>query len=118
MSRAARVGDLLKEELSDLLLRNIRDPRIGFVTITEVRVSPDLRHARVYFVTHESGEAQQRALEGLESARGYLRGELGRRLRLRYVPDLNFTVDETLDHSFRIQEILKSLEIEVKLDEG
>lgn len=118
MSRAARVGDLLKEELSDLLLRNIRDPRIGFVTITEVRVSPDLRHARVYFVTHERGEAEQRTLEGLESARGYLRSELGRRLRLRYVPDLNFTVDETLDHSFRIQEILKSLETKVKPDEG
>jgi ribosome-binding factor A len=117
MSRAARVGDLLKEELSDLLLRNIKDPRIGFVTITEVRVSADLRHARVYFVTHERGEEQQRSLEGLESARGYLRGELGRRLSLRYVPDLSFTVDETLDHSFRIREILKSLETEVKLDE-
>ncbi|MFQ5801663.1 MAG: 30S ribosome-binding factor RbfA [Candidatus Methylomirabilales bacterium] len=118
MSRAARVGDLLKEELSNLLLRNIRDPRIGFLTITEVRVSADLRHARVYFVTHESGEEQQRALKGLESARGYLRGELGRRLRLRYVPDLSFTVDETLDHSLRIREILKTLETEVKLDEG
>lgn len=117
MSRAARVGDLLKEELCDLLLRNIKDPRIGFVTITEVRVSADLRHARVYFVTHESGEEQRRTLEGLESARGYLRGELGRRLSLRYVPDLSFTVDETLDHSFRIREILKSLETEVKLDE-
>lgn len=117
MSRAARVGDLLKEELSDLLLRNIKDPRVGFVTITEVRVSADLRHARVYFVTHDSGEEQRRTLEGLESARGYLRGELGRRLSLRYVPDLSFTVDETLDHSFRIREILKSLETEVKLDE-
>jgi ribosome-binding factor A len=119
MSRAARVGDLLKEELSDLLLRNIKDPRIGFVTITEVRVSADLRHARVYFVTHESGEEQRRTLEGLESARGHLRGELGRRRRLslRYVPDLSFTVDETLDHSFRIREILKSLETEVKPDE-
>ncbi|MCZ6479785.1 MAG: 30S ribosome-binding factor RbfA [candidate division NC10 bacterium] len=117
MSRAARVGDLLKEEISDLLLRNIRDPRIGFVTITEVHVSADLRHARVYFVTHEGGEEQQRTLEGLESARGYLRGELGRRLHLRYAPDLSFTVDETLDHSFKIREILKSLETEVKLDE-
>lgn len=107
----------MKEELSDLLLRNIKDPRIGFVTITEVRMSADLRHARVYFVTHEGGEEQRRTLEGLESARGYLRGELGRRLSLRYVPDLSFTVDETLDHSFRIREILKSLETEVKLDE-
>ncbi|MFQ5988993.1 MAG: 30S ribosome-binding factor RbfA [Candidatus Methylomirabilales bacterium] len=117
MSRTARVGDLLKEELSNLLLRNVRDPRIGFVTITEVRVSPDLRHARVYFVTHEGGEEQQRTLEGLESARGYLRGELGRRLHLRYVPDLTFSVDETLEHGFRIREILKSLETEIKLDE-
>ncbi|MFQ5848082.1 MAG: 30S ribosome-binding factor RbfA [Candidatus Methylomirabilales bacterium] len=109
MSRAERVGDLLQEELSELLLRDIKDPRIGFVTITGIRVSADLRHARVYIVTHEAGEGQQRTLEGLQSARGYLRGVLGRRLHLRYVPDLNFCIDETLEQSFRVQEILKSL---------
>jgi len=110
MSRAERVGDLLKEELSEVLLREIKDPRIGFVTITGVRVSDDLRHARVYVVTHETGEGQQRTLEGLQSARGYLRGALGRRVRLRYIPDLSFWVDESLEQGFRIHEILKSLE--------
>ncbi|MFQ5881594.1 MAG: 30S ribosome-binding factor RbfA [Candidatus Methylomirabilales bacterium] len=110
VSRAERVGDLLKEELSQLLLREIKDPRIGFVTITMVRVSADLRHARVYIVTHETGEEQKRTLEGLQSARGYLRGELGRRLYLRYIPDLSFFVDESLERGFRIHEILKSLE--------
>ncbi len=117
MSRAERVGDLLKEELSELLLREIKDPRIGFVTITGIRVSADLRHARVYVVTHETGEGQQRTLEGLQSARGYLRGALGRRLRLRYIPDLSFWVDETMEEGFRIQAILKSLNTESKPDE-
>ncbi|MCH7897252.1 MAG: 30S ribosome-binding factor RbfA [candidate division NC10 bacterium] len=117
MSRAERVGDLLKEELSEVLLREIKDPRIGFVTITGVRVSDDLRHARVYVVTHETGEGQQRTLEGLQSARGYLRGALGRRVRLRYIPDLSFWVDESLEQGFRIHEILKSLETGGRPDE-
>ena len=110
MSRSARVGDLLIEELSDLLLREIKDPRIGFVTITEAEVSDDLRHARVYVVTHETGEERQRTLEGLQSARSYLRAALGRRLRLRYIPELTFCIDETFERGLRIHEILKSLE--------
>ena len=117
MSRAARVGDLLKEELSELLLREIKDPRIGFVTITEVWVSDDLRHARVYVVTHETGEGRKRSLEGLDSARSYLRSALGRRLRLRYVPDLRFCIDESLEQGLRIHEILKSLGTGDKPDE-
>jgi ribosome-binding factor A len=111
------VGDLLKEELSELILREVKDPRVGFVTITGVRVSADLRHARVYVVTHETGEGQERILEGLQSARGYLRGALGRRLRLKYIPDLSFSVDETLEQGIRIHEILKSLETEGGTDE-
>ncbi len=117
MSRLERVGDLLKEELSELILREVKDPRVGFVTITGVRVSADLRHARVYVVTHETGEERERTLEGLQSARGYLRGALGRRLRLKYIPDLNFGIDETLEQGFRIHEILKSLATEDGTDE-
>jgi ribosome-binding factor A len=101
MSRSERVGDLLKEELSELILREVKDPRVGFVTITGVQVSADLRHARVYVVTHEAGEEQERTLEGLQSARGYLRGALGRRLHLKYIPDLSFNIDETLEQGFR-----------------
>lgn len=112
MSRSDRVGDLLKEELSELILREVKDPRVGFVTITGVQVSGDLRHARVYVVTHEAGEEQERTLEGLQSARGYLRGALGRRLHLKYIPDLSFNIDETLEQGFRINEILKSLATE------
>lgn len=116
VSRAARVGDLLIEELSDLLLREVKDPRIGFVTITEAEVSDDLRHARVYVVTHETGEERQRTLEGLHSARSYLRAALGRRLRLRHIPELTFCIDETLERGLRIHEILKSLETGEKPD--
>lgn len=117
MSRLERVEDLLKEELSELILRGVKDPRVGFVTITGVRVSADLRHARVYVVTHETGEEQERTLEGLQSARGYLRGALGRRVRLKYIPDLSFSIDETLEQGFRINEILKSLATEGGTDE-
>lgn len=117
MSRLERVEDLLKEELSELILRGVKDPRVGFVTITGVRVSADLRHARVYVVTHETGEEQERTLEGLQSARGYLRGALGRRVRLKYIPDLSFSIDETLEQGFRIHEILKSLATEGGTDE-
>src|SRR3990172_1163762 len=113
VSNEAKVVD---EELSNLLLREIKDPRIGFVTITEAEVSDDLRHARVYVVTHETGEERQRTLEGLQSARSYLRAALGRRLRLRYIPELTFCIDETLERGLRIHEILKSLETGEKLD--
>jgi len=115
-ARTDRVGDLLKEALMELLLKEVKDPRIGFTTITAVRVSADLRHADVYFVTHETGEGRQRTLEGLQSARSYLRGALGRRLHLRRIPDLSFFVDETLEQSFRIHEILKSLGTEAEPD--
>jgi ribosome-binding factor A len=115
-ARADRVGDLLKQELMELLLKEVKDPRIGFTTITAVRVSADLRHAQVYFVTHGTAEGQQRTLEGLQSARSYLRGELGRRLHLRRIPDLTFCLDESLEQGFRIHEILKSLGTEAEPD--
>lgn len=108
--RAQRVGHLIHEEISELLLREVKDPRLRFITITEVRVSDDLRHARVYFSVH--GDDKGRALEGLKSAAGFLRGELGRRLRLRYAPELSFFIDESLDHGLHISQILRQLQEE------
>ncbi|MFQ5839632.1 MAG: 30S ribosome-binding factor RbfA [Candidatus Methylomirabilales bacterium] len=107
-ARARRVGDLLKEELADLILREVKDPRVGFLTLTAVEVSKDLKHARVFFVTHEV-EAAERTRSGLQSASGYLRGALGRRLHLRHVPDLLFLFDTSLDHGMRINALLKEL---------
>lgn len=104
--RADRVGDLIRRELSRLLLREVKDPRLREVTITSVEMSADLRHARVRFTGPAgSGEAE----EGLRSAAGFLRGELGRALRLRYAPDLTFEVDESVERSLHVAALLRQI---------
>ena len=104
--RAERVGALIKEEISRLILRSVKDPRIGFVTITRVRVSDDLRHARVYVSSARGTEV----LIGLKSAAGFLRGELGRRLCLRYAPELLFVLDDSLEEELHLAELLRRIE--------
>lgn len=104
--RADRVGTLIAEELSHLILRSVKDPRIGFVTVTRVRVSDDLRQAKVYVSAGPGGEA----LQGLKSAAGFLRGELGRRLSLRYAPELLFFLDNSLEEDLRLAELLRQIE--------
>ena len=106
--RRLRLGDQLQVELADLIQRELKDPRVGFVTVTEVRMSPDLKHARVYVSVFEGEEEKkQESITALQRAEGFLRHSLGRRLRLRYVPALRFVVDDTLDHSARIDELLE-----------
>lgn len=109
--RAERVGALIKEEISRLILRSVKDPRIGFVTVTRVRVSGDLRHARIYVSAAAGGETQRReALIGLRSAAGFLRGELGRRLCLRYAPELLFLLDDSLEEELHLAELLRQIQ--------
>jgi ribosome-binding factor A len=94
-------------ELADLIQRELKDPRVGFVTVTEVRMSPDIKHASVYVSIFEGAdERKQESIDALQRAEGFLRHSLGRRLRLRYVPALKFVVDDTLDHSARIEQLL------------
>lgn len=107
--RQQRLGDLLREELSQLILRELEDPRIGFVTLTEVRMSGDLRHARVYVSVYGTEEEERQTLEALSHAEGFLKRQIGRRLHLRYVPDLTFVVDDTLKRSARIEALLEDL---------
>jgi ribosome-binding factor A len=104
--RQRRVSDELRVQLAELLMHEIKDPRLGFVTVTEVRVSPDLSHARVFISILGGEDEEQSALEALGSAKGFLRREIGRRVRLRHTPELHFEVDRTLDHSDRIEELL------------
>jgi ribosome-binding factor A len=107
--RLDRVNQLLREEISYLLQRELKDPRLGFVTVTEVAVSRDLRTGRVY-VSVLGSEAQWRAaLVALEGARGFIRNWLAPRLRLRVVPDLTFHADRSMAHAARIQAVLESL---------
>lgn len=108
--RERRLRHLIQETLSDLLLRKVKDPRVRSVTVTDVVVSPDLRHAHVYIAVSRKGRrAQQEALEGVASALGYLRGELGHELDLRYVPELHVELDRTLDEAERIEKLIAKL---------
>jgi ribosome-binding factor A len=106
--RADRVGDLVRRELSRLLLREIKDPRLGQVVVTKVEMSADLRHARVFF-TGAPGPDHAGEVAGLQSAAGFLRGKLGRSLRLRNAPELAFEVDDSVDRSLHIAALLKQV---------
>jgi ribosome-binding factor A len=108
--RLSRVGERVREELSTLLLREIKDPRIGFVTITEVVMSPDLKQARVYFSRIGTDAEREESLEGLRRASGFMRRELGHRLGLKFTPELRFHVDESLETGSRIDRLLKEME--------
>lgn len=107
--RTDRVGDLMRIEIADLLLRKVKDPGIGFVTVTGVRVSPDLRHATVFVSLLDEGRAVAETLAALERAAGFIRGELGRRLRLKYTPELTFTHDTTPRQAAHIEAVLEEL---------
>jgi ribosome-binding factor A len=103
---------LLKEEISILLLQEARDPRLADVTVTDVEISPDLRHARVYVSLMADEQAKAKALIGLEHATGFLKRELAARLRLRRIPDLSFHLDDSIERSQRIMELLHQIEEE------
>ncbi len=107
--RARQVGRLIKEELSDLLQREVRDPRMGFVTLTDVQVSADLRSAQVYFSVLGEEEVVQQSLVVLRRAAGFLRTELGHRLALRYVPELHFLLDRSVERGQRIEALLRQI---------
>ncbi len=105
--RRQRLGDQLRVELSDLIQHQVRDPRVGFVTITEVRVSQGLKHARVYVSILGDEEQTSESFAAIERAKGFLRSQIGRRLTLRHVPELRFILDDTLDKTDRIDALLE-----------
>ena len=105
--RSDRVGELLVELISELLRREIRDPRIGTVSLTGAKVTKDLRQARIYFNLLGDLGSRDEALAGLKSATGFIRSRVGKQLNLRFVPALEFFYDETEDQAQRIDELLK-----------
>jgi ribosome-binding factor A len=107
--RTMQVGGLIQKEISELLIRKIKDPRLEMVTITGVKVSPDLKLARVYFSRFGNPEEIRQGLEGLQSAAGFIKRELGQRLKLRHVPDLEFSHDTSFEYGDRIESLLKGL---------
>jgi len=106
--RADRVSHLIQQELGQLLVNGVKDLRIGFVTVTEVRLTDDLRSARVYISIFGDESERASSLSGLQDAAGYLKRELSQRIRLRYTPNLTFHHDTTLDRAARLEELLAS----------
>ena len=104
--RQARVADRIREILARLIREEVRDPRVGFVTVTGVDMSPDLRHARVFYRVLGSDTDPDRAQLGLERAVGYIQSVVGRELRLRYTPELCFVFDPSLERAERVDQLL------------
>ena len=111
-SRPARVADQIRKELSELVARQVHDPGIGFLTITHVKMTPDLQHARVYYTVIGDDKARKDAQRALGRATGFLRRQIGSRVRLRTVPELTFFYDESIERQDRIERIMLDLQAE------
>jgi ribosome-binding factor A len=108
--RATRVADLIMADISDILLREVRDPRIKSVTITGVKLTDDLRLAKVFFVEMGKDTFDPQTKAALQKATGFLKRELGKRLKLRYVPDIIFVSDESFAYGSRIDKLLAEIQ--------
>ena len=116
--RATRVADLIMADISDILLKDVGDPRIKCVTITGVKLTDDLRLAKVYFVEMGKDKCDPQIKIALQKARGFVKKELGKRLKLRHVPDLMFIIDESFAYGSRIDRLLAEIHKTEETDAG
>jgi len=107
--RANRVAEQMKKELGEIITIKLKDPRVGFVTITDVEVTGDLQQATIFISVLGDEKQKQDTLFGLAKAKGFIRSEIGKRIRLRKTPELMFEFDEALEHGNRIEKILRDL---------
>lgn len=110
--RMRRVDTAVRQVVGDVVSQDLKDPRVGFVTVTDVKTSSDLRHARVYVSVLGTPAEQEASLEGLRSAHGFLQRSVARELRLRHTPELEFILDHTAERAFRLEALLESSEDE------
>ncbi len=104
--RIDRLGDQIREEIADIIARKLKDPRVGFVTVTAVYVSEDLRHAKVFVSIYGDEKTQAETMKGLNSAAGFVRGEIGRRIKIKFTPDIVFKQDTSLEKAAYVLDIL------------
>ena len=112
--RVEKLQELIKQEVGKILLMDIKDSRIGFVTVTGVEMTGDLREAKIFVSIMGNDEQIKSSWEGLQSALGYIRREIGRRIKIRFTPEISFALDKSLDYSEHIQKLL----LKVKAEEG
>jgi ribosome-binding factor A len=110
--RAERLRELVKEEFGQMLQRDLKDPRIGFVSVTDAEVSNDYSHVKIFVSILGDEEAKKATMEGLESAKGFIRTELGKRIRLRYTPEVHIIADDSMERGSRIMKLLNEVKNE------
>jgi len=111
-TRAQRLAEVIRTEASDIIRQGLKDPRIGFISITDVVVSGDLRHAKIFVSVLGDQEAKQRTMAGLNRATGYVRSQLGARLAMRFVPEILFRLDESIERGARVSSLLREVDQE------
>ena len=116
MNRLERVSSEIKHEISMIIQSEVKDPHVGFVTITDVEVSPDIKFAKIYFTVLGDDAQKKLSLEALKKASGFIRKQLAIRLNMRYTPALNFKPDQSTEYGSKIDEILKKINAEGKKD--
>lgn len=110
--RNDRVRAAMRQEISNMLQRDLKDPRLGFATVTDVRVSGDLQHVQVYVSILGDDASRQQTMEALESARGYVRSEIGRRVQLRLTPEITFAYDDSIERGARLLRLISEVNSE------
>lgn len=113
-NRSARVADVIQQELASLIRNELKDPRLGFVSIVKVEVSADIRHAKVFVSVMGDLDSAKNSLKALQSAAGFLRNEVGKALQIRFTPELHFVLDESIAHGSRIAQLLVQIQGEQK----
>ncbi|MFC4735649.1 30S ribosome-binding factor RbfA [Bacillus daqingensis] len=107
--RANRVAEQLKKEISDIIQRELKDPRIGFITVTDVEITGDLQQATVFVTVYGEEEERRKTLDALEKGKGFIRSEAGKRVQLRKTPEISFEFDESIERGNRIETLLKQM---------
>lgn len=107
--RAERVGDQMQKELGQIISQKLKNPNLGFVTVTDVRVTGDLSQANVYVSIMDSDKTKEKSMLALEKSKGFIRNEIAKRIRLRIVPELFFEIDASVEYGNHIDDLLRSL---------
>lgn len=110
--RSCRVGDQIRKDVSEIILLGLKDPKLGFITITDVELTDDLRYARIFYTVLGDEKARKKSQEGLERAKGFIQREIGRRIRLKRMPEIVFKYDRSVERAARVENLLKQIEEE------
>jgi len=114
--RSTRLGDLIREEIAEIILHKLRDPRIGFVTVTGAEVSEDLRHATIYLSVFEDSKRED-TLSIVRASASFIRGELGKRLKIKYIPFLTFRIDKSMEYGMKMDRLLDEIKAEKETED-